>query len=924
MEPPPGTSPEDFSWLLGEVVPFHFDAAILVLSYIVSFVGAASTLELINRRTSRNGLYNYLLLLGAAISMGGVSIWCMHYIGNRATALLDGQPQLQIVFSVRVTVASFFVPILVLLVAFWVVTESNTISWWRIAVSGCLSGGAICGMHYLGNASISNYECEYNVANVAGAALIAATASSVALALFFVFRAAWTSSWWKRVGCAIVLASAVSGMHWCAALGTTYRLLHPNSADDYDMRNTTIIVVSCLSVATCMVMAGLAISSARMRKGYASKAQQITIAAAVFDKQGRILVTPDGCLPSEEITSTFMQKTQDDIFSTAHPLFQWAYQASHNWLSVSDLIDRMTRHLARLPHHGRNIRTGIDLVDHEGHIIDNYDTVFRELFCLAASALAAKLNEEVVNAGSLWDEMFSTGGSSRSSVEQTEQPHSGSADTKQEDMAEKGMAYKSQNTHGSMMVLVRRLGNDRVADRLEAAGYRFAGLHQVAPIIGSTMQIRTRNLELKLQSMVRHTQQVLLDPGVHLGLFAVQPRTDMFGYDVLVREQSHNLLPSVWIPLDRLDQAQNKFLRRFDGQTMSAVWQQLARVDAFPNDSRIAALLRDAIQDLRVSLSDVVYDEAKFSSKPVLAPCNSPTELKSLTCSLLTFSIVLPSGTPAISPKYRFIPLRLLKTQQLVYDNSHHAAFARSVHREILPVLNASAPPTVAHKAPIQSSHRKNFVPLPDSPWSTLGRFSRPMASATRHRSDSDNLVTTSQEPMTPSSESLSSIQLYAINKEAGLTPEDDLKTQFEETTRTVHPYGPGKQQESSFGGIMISSEVTVDVEDASRHIPSPIEPPQPSRSRSDSTMGLMRQKSQRAVLHREQPDISSIPLDGQNVGAQGGATQMTSPYEQQIELRDVSTVLGVGLSKVVVKKEDEMTTFVDDLLARIDTPRRI
>ena len=55
-------------------------------------------------------------------------------------------------------------------------------------------------------------------------------------------------------------------------------------------------------------MAVLAISSARARRGYASKAQRITLAAAVFDEQGKILVTPDGLLPSEEITSTFMQK----------------------------------------------------------------------------------------------------------------------------------------------------------------------------------------------------------------------------------------------------------------------------------------------------------------------------------------------------------------------------------------------------------------------------------------------------------------------------------------------------------------------------------------------------------------------------------------------------------------------------------------
>lgn len=48
-----------------------------MLSYIISLCGAISTLELMNRRTSSKGLYNHLLLIGAAISLGGVSIWCM-------------------------------------------------------------------------------------------------------------------------------------------------------------------------------------------------------------------------------------------------------------------------------------------------------------------------------------------------------------------------------------------------------------------------------------------------------------------------------------------------------------------------------------------------------------------------------------------------------------------------------------------------------------------------------------------------------------------------------------------------------------------------------------------------------------------------------------------------------------------------------
>jgi len=246
--------------------------------------------------------------------------------------LRHGERELQIVYSVGVTVASFFVPIFVLLLAFFVVTGTmstrNQVTWWRVVASGVLSGGAICGMHYLGNASISNYKCTYIGTFVAGSVVIAAVASTVALALFFVFRTSWTNSWWKRAGCAVVLAGAVSGMHWCAVMGTRYTLLHVHSSSDVTSRNTTVLVTACLvrpalslsldgwianlcvsqSCVACLTMAGLAIYSARVRKGYANRAQRITIAAAVFDNDGRILVTHDGLLPSEVVTTRFLQK----------------------------------------------------------------------------------------------------------------------------------------------------------------------------------------------------------------------------------------------------------------------------------------------------------------------------------------------------------------------------------------------------------------------------------------------------------------------------------------------------------------------------------------------------------------------------------------------------------------------------------------
>ena len=176
-------------------------------------------------------------------------------------------------------------------------------------------------------------------------------------------------------------------------------------------------------------------------------------------------------------------------------------------------------------------------------------------------------------------------------------------------------------------------------------------------------------------------------------------------------------------------------------------------------------------------------------------------------------------------------------------------------------------------------------------------------------------------------------MQLYSMrNVDSGPSPQStDTKTKLDEPTVHVHPYRPPtqaqQQPQSVFGGIMISSEVSVDVEEVNDKFPSPIpadEAPGVSQghTRSHSNLKVLRQKSQRVGPQRER-EMGTPALEGQDIRAQGGGLgQTTASYEQAIELEDVSMVLGMGLSRVVVKKEEEEVTFVDELFARcIDTP---
>ena len=153
---------------------------------------------------------------------------------------------MQISYSAGFTVLSLLVPIVVLLAAFVAIGSTDRISWWRISIGGTFCGGAVCGMHYLGNASIHNYHCVYRIAFVAGSAGIAMAASTIALSMFFVFRATWADSWWKRSLSAMVLAGAACGMHWCAALGTRYKFVSAKEKGSGPSREATVAVVICM------------------------------------------------------------------------------------------------------------------------------------------------------------------------------------------------------------------------------------------------------------------------------------------------------------------------------------------------------------------------------------------------------------------------------------------------------------------------------------------------------------------------------------------------------------------------------------------------------------------------------------------------------------------------------------------------------
>ncbi|KAI0394572.1 hypothetical protein F5Y17DRAFT_246419 [Xylariaceae sp. FL0594] len=122
-------------------------------------------------------------------------------------------------------------------------------------------------------------------------------------------------------------------MHWCASVGTSYRLVQLNIGT-HPLRNIIVAVVIVLSMGAALIVTGVVLHGTRVVRSNASKARQVALAVAVFDRSGRILVTHGGLLPSEKVTDTYIERTTSDTFGTQNPLFQWMFQASRNWTDI--------------------------------------------------------------------------------------------------------------------------------------------------------------------------------------------------------------------------------------------------------------------------------------------------------------------------------------------------------------------------------------------------------------------------------------------------------------------------------------------------------------------------------------------------------------------------------------------------------------
>jgi NO-binding membrane sensor protein with MHYT domain len=202
----------------------HFDMGVwlLFLSYVTAVVGSTIGLACAHHSRAAVGGARIAWLALASLSIGGVGIWLMHFIGMLGFAT-PGQP---IRYDVSITMLSALIGIVAVFVGLVIFGVQQQSPNWRLALAGTVMGLAVILMHYTGMWAVNiKGTISYNPFLVVLSILIGVGASTAAL--WFTVRADNMS---LRVIAGLIMGVAVTGMHYTAMAAVDVHM-EPNGPD---------------------------------------------------------------------------------------------------------------------------------------------------------------------------------------------------------------------------------------------------------------------------------------------------------------------------------------------------------------------------------------------------------------------------------------------------------------------------------------------------------------------------------------------------------------------------------------------------------------------------------------------------------------------------------------------------------------------
>lgn len=244
----------------------EFNPNIVLLSFGVSFLGAYVAISACEQLRGIYLKYNqpkinvilpWLILI--AVSIGGVAIWSMHFIGMAAMSLKhDNGSSVAIRFNIGVSIFSIVAAVLSVIAGVWVASKDKVFAKSKaeileffiesvsleemlalsefqvllllatrqlhyLVLGGAIAGSGVVIMHYIGMAAMElDGHIHWNVGIVAASIVIAVVAASAAFWIFFRLLSIYPDSEFLRIASALVMGVAVCGMHYTGMVAADF------------------------------------------------------------------------------------------------------------------------------------------------------------------------------------------------------------------------------------------------------------------------------------------------------------------------------------------------------------------------------------------------------------------------------------------------------------------------------------------------------------------------------------------------------------------------------------------------------------------------------------------------------------------------------------------------------------------------------
>ncbi|HXT14960.1 MAG TPA: MHYT domain-containing protein, partial [Gemmatimonadaceae bacterium] len=282
------------------VVP-HYEPRLVALSVIVASLASFVALDLAGRTQAAAGRARLGWLICGSVVMG-VGIWSMHFVGMLAFGLNAGIMAVQIAYDRVGLIASVLVAIAASALALEVASR-RFLGTRPLLGAGCLMGGAIAGMHYLGMAAMRMAaSLHYSAPLVTLSVFIAVAASIVALALARRLGETKTvgEKWAKRVAAGI-MGIAIAGMHYTGMAAAHFGVgEHEMSSMGHSVLATSGLAIA-VTLSALIVFAGAATATALDRRhgrlGRTARAAEARYRALTQSVSDAVFcIDSDGCI----------------------------------------------------------------------------------------------------------------------------------------------------------------------------------------------------------------------------------------------------------------------------------------------------------------------------------------------------------------------------------------------------------------------------------------------------------------------------------------------------------------------------------------------------------------------------------------------------------------------------------------------------